>query len=282
MKLFVINLDRADERRHKMKQQFEQLGLEVTFHRAVDARELTPQQYATVDRETRRLQGLWPQADGSVANWISQRQVMRDMVENLNIPSFCQRQVMRDMVENGTEIAAIFEDDAGLSPDLPEVLDALKRRPFDFDIIKLNRRSQSKPFLPVGDLTTGHRIGRVRYHDYGNEGYVITRDAARHFLENTPRMMWEIDQALPRFWENGLNVFYLDPPVVFHHEQEDSQIEHYRRLSRRKQKSSDRISYILWRRVVSAFARTVHRRTAFRRLMRGEIGVTRWPPDSGT
>jgi glycosyl transferase family 25 len=175
MKLFVINLDRADERRRKMKQQFEQLGLEVTFHRAVDARELTPQQYATVDRETRRLQGLWPQADGSVANWIS------------------QRQVMRDMVENSTEIAAIFEDDAGLSPDLPEVLDALERRPFDFDIIKLNRRSQRKPFLPVGDLTTGHRIGRVRYHDYGNEGYVITRDAARHFLESTPRMMWEID-----------------------------------------------------------------------------------------
>ena len=264
MKLFVINLDRAHERRRKMKQQFEQLGLEVAFHRAVDARELTPQQYAAVDRDTRRLQGLWPQADGSVANWIS------------------QRQVMRDMVENGTEIAAIFEDDAGLSPDLPEVLDALERRQFDFDIVKLNRRSQSKPFLPVGDLTTGHRIGRVRYHDYGNEGYVITRDAARHFLESTPRMMWEIDQALPRFWENGLNVFYLDPPVVFHHEQEDSQIEHYRRLSRQKQRSSDRISYILWRRVVSAFARTVHRRTAFRRLMRGEIGVTRWPPDSGT
>ena len=263
MKLFVVNLDRAEERRHRMKRQFEQLGLEVTFHRAVDASDLTPRDYARVNRESRRLLGLWPQADGSIANWIS------------------QRQVMRKIVENGTEIAAIFEDDAGLSPDLPEVLDALERRPFAFDIVKLNRRSR-RPFLPVSTLNTGHRIGRIRYHDYGNEGYVITRDAARHFLENTPRMMWEIDQALPRFWENGLNVFYLDPPVVFHDEQEDSQIEGYRSLSRKKQRISDGVPFILWRRVVSGLVRKIHRRLAFQRLMRGEIGVTRWPPDTGS
>lgn len=263
MRLFVVNLARARERRRRMKRQFEQLGLEVTFHRAVDAGELTPQDYARVDRATRRLLGLWPQADGSIANWIS------------------QRQVMRTIVENGTELAAIFEDDAGLSPDLPDVLAALERRPFAFDIVKLNRRSQKKPFLPVGTLNTGHRIGRIRYHDYGNEGYVITRDAARHFLKSTPTMMWEIDQALPRFWENGLNVFYLDPPVVSHNEQNDSQIEHYRKQSRKKQRSSDGLAFILWRRAVSAVARKVRRRSAFRRLMRGEIGVTPWPPKSG-
>ena len=260
MKTYVINLERAEGRRRRMEEQFASLGLEATFHRAVDARELTPEHYAQVDRETRRRLGLWPQADGSIANWMS------------------QRQVMREIVENGPETAVIFEDDAGLSPDLPEVLEALERRPFAFDVVKLNRRSR-RTFIPYESLETGHRVGRVRYHDYGNEGYVITRDAARHFLENTPKMMWEIDQAIPRFWENGLNVFYLDPPVVSQDERGDSQIEGYRALSRKKQRRDDGVLYVTWRRVVSAIARDIRRRVAFRRLMRGEIGVT--PPAAG-
>ena len=263
MKSFVINLARSEERRHRMQREFASMGLEVTFHRAIDGQELAPEHLAQVDRETRRRLGLWPQADGSIANWMS------------------QRQVMREIVENGPETAAIFEDDAVLSSDLPEVLDALERRPFAFDVIKLNRRSRKKTFIPVNALTTGHRVGRVRYSDYGSEGYVLTRDAARHFLENTPKMMWEIDQALSRFWENGLNVFYLDPPAVSHDEQSDSQIERDRKFSRRKQRSADGAAYVLWRRVASALVREVHRRSAFRRLMRGEIGVTPEPPDSG-
>ena len=261
MKAFVINLAGASERRRRMEEQFASLELEATFHPAVDARELTPEHYAQVDRETRRRLGLWPQADGSIANWIS------------------QRQVMRRIVENGPETAAIFEDDAVLSEDLPAVLDALERRPFAFDVVKLNRRS-SRTFIPCERLSTGHRVGRVRYHDYGNEGYVITREAARHFLENTPMMMWEIDQAIPRFWENGLNVFYVDPPVVSEDERNDSQIERYRALSRKKQRRNDGVIFVVWRRFVSAIARDIRRRAAFRRLLRGEIGVTP-PVDKG-
>ena len=263
MKVFVINLARACERRRRMEEQFASLGLEATFHRAVDARELTPEHYAQVDRETRRRLGLWPQADGSIANWIS------------------QRQVMREIVENGPETAAILEDDAGLSADLPKVLGALEGRSFAFDVVKLNRRALKKPFIPCERLTTGHQIGRMRYSDYGSEGYVITRDAARHFLENTPKMMREIDQALSRFWESGLNVFYIDPPVVSHNEQDDSQIERDRKLARKTHKSADGVMYVTWRRVVSALVREVQRRSAFRRLLRGEIGVTPPPPDTG-
>lgn len=263
MKLFVINLARSGERRYRMEQQFASLGLEATFHRAVDAQELTPEHYAQVDRKTRRRLGLWPQADGSIANWTS------------------QRQVMREVVENGPETVAIFEDDAVLSADLPEVLDALECRPFAFDVVKLNRRSLKKTFVPVSVLTTGHRVGRVRYHDHGSEGYVMTRDAARYFLENTPKMMWEIDQALSRFWENGLNVFYLDPPVVSHDKRSESQIERDRVLSRQKQKKADSVVYVLWRSALSALVREVHRRLAFRRLMRREIGVTSRPLDPG-
>ena len=108
MKAFVINLERVVERRRRVEEQFLLLGLEATFHPAIDARELTPDHDALIDRETKRRLGLWPQADGSIANWIS------------------QRQVMRDVVKNGSETIAVFENDAGFLVELPAVLDTLK------------------------------------------------------------------------------------------------------------------------------------------------------------
>ena len=128
-------------------------------------------------------------------------------------------------------------------------------------------------------MTHRHSVGRVRYSDYGNEGYVITREAARYFLENTPRMMWEIDQVLPRFWETGLNVYYLDPPVAYHNEQDDSQIRHDRNRSRQLQRKTDGSFAILWRRTMASIRRSHERRKAFRRLLDGEFGVTRWNRD---
>ena len=135
--------------------------------------------------------GLRPQADGSIANWLS------------------QRQVMRNIVENGPETVAIFEDDAELAPELSAVLAVLGKRSVSFDVVKLNIRRPSKTFIPYKRLSTGHRIGRVRYYDFGTEGYVITRDAARRFLEATPKMMWEMDMAINNYWENGLNIFWV-------------------------------------------------------------------------
>ena len=241
-----------------MQEQFDALGLDVEFHEAVDGKSLGPEHYARVDRDTRRRLGLWPQADGSIANWHS------------------QRQIMQQIVDRGQDMVAIFEDDAELCPDLPEVIAALECKPFDFDIVMLNRRSKKKAFIPCEQLTPRHMVGRVRYSDFGNEGYVMTRDAARHFLSNTPRMMWEIDQILPRFWETGLNVFYVDPPVVYHADTDDSQIEGDRNRSRRRQRASDGRAYVLWRRAVAGIQRKIQRRSEFRRLLRGEIGVTRW------
>ena len=174
-------------------------------------------------------------------------------------------------------MVAIFEDDAGLSPQLPEVLAALERKPFDFDVLKLNRRSRKRLFLPCVLLTPNHMAGRVKFSDYGSEGYVITRDAARHLLTSETKMIWEIDHHISRFWDNGLNVFYVDPPAVSHNEEDDSQIESDRQRSRRGQRTDDGVTTVLWRRAKAGLHRKIRQRTEFRRLIRGEIGVTRWP-----
>ena len=117
MRLVVINLARADARRQRAQNEFDSLGLAFEFHEAVDGRQLQPEHYAFVDRETRRRLGLWPRASGSIANW------------------FSQRQVMQQIVDNGPDMVGMFEDDVSLAPDLPEVLAALERKPFNFDIV---------------------------------------------------------------------------------------------------------------------------------------------------
>lgn len=261
MRTVLINLKRASERRARMAQEFAALGLRYELREAIDGRRLSAEHLAQVDRQGRRQLGLYPQAAGSIANWLT------------------QREAMRDLVVNGPDMMAIFEDDARLTPELPAVLDVLEQKRFAFDVVVLQRRHPRRRFIQAVPLTPRHWAGRVRFSDSGSEGYVITRAAARHFLETTPKMVLAIDQALSRFWHSGLNVFYVDPPVV-HHGGDDSQIEDSRNAARRHRANSDGMAPMLWRRTVASSRRAVVKRIAFRRLLRGEIGVTRWPAEA--
>ena len=263
MRIVLINLKRAAERHVRMARGFGALGLSYEIKEAVDGRNLSAEHLAQVDREARRELGLYPQANGSIANWLT------------------QREAMKDLVVNGPEMMAIFEDDARLAPELPEVLAVLEQKRFAFDVVVLQRRHPKRRFIPVAPLTSRHTAGRVRYSDSGSEGYVITRAAAQHFLETTPRMVLAIDQALSRVWHSGLNVFYVDPPVVHHGGADDSQIEDSRNAARRQRGATHGVASMLWRRAVASSRRALMKRIAFRKLLRGEIGVTRWLSESG-
>ena len=250
MRIVLINLERAAERRRRMAVEFGRLGIEYQIWAATDACTLTVEDRTLVDRNARRRLGLYPIPDGSLANTLS------------------QRGLMRDLVENGPELMAVFEDDARFKPALPAVLAALESHMSWFDVAVLQRRNTRKTFIPAASLPTGHMLGRVRFADSGSEGYVITRDAARRFLQRTPCMVREIDQALSRFWDNGLNVLYVDPPVVWHGGETASQIEETRRAEQAAHRQSGLRPTILARRLIAGIHRDVRRRIAFRRLLR--------------
>ena len=255
MRIVLISLDRATERRRRMAEEFARVGLDYEIRPAKDARTLTDEDRAFVDRAARERLGLHPIPDGSLANTLS------------------QRAAMRDLVRNGPEMMAVFEDDARFDDLLPAVLHELERRSgmFVFDIVKLQRRNLRRSFFPTIHLGAGHRLGRVRFSDFGSEGYVITRDAARLLLERAPRMVREIDHVLSRFWENGLNVLYIDPPVVREEGADDSQIQETRsveRLAHRHERR--RRPAMLLRRITALIVNDIQRRIAFRRLLRSD------------
>jgi len=180
-----------------MVSQFQALGLDFEILDAVDWQNLTQADRRLVDLEIRLREGRRPFPPGAVACWLS------------------HRKALLDLVENGPEVAAIFEDDVRLSQGLPEIFDAIMNIDNSFDIIFLSKLGR-KPFVRLLPLTINHTLGRFRYTDHGALGYVITRSAAARFLIWAPRVMYLIDQALRRYWEHGLNVYTIDPPVVLH------------------------------------------------------------------
>lgn len=253
MRIVLISLERATQRRRRMAEEFAHVGIGYEIWPAKDERTLTDEDREFVDRAARNKLGLHPIPDGSLANTLS------------------QRAAMRDLVNNGPETMAVFEDDARFASDLPAVLQELERRSLLFDIVKLQRRNLRRRFAPTVLLGTGHQLGRVRFADFGSEGYVITRGAAQLLLERTPRMVREIDHVLSRFWENGLNVLYLDPPVVREDDAGDSQIHKTRsaeRLAHRRERR--RRPTILARRLISIIHHDIRRRIAFRRLRQSD------------
>ena len=255
MRIVLISLERATERRRRMAEEFARVGLDYEIWPAKDARTLTDEDRAFVDHAARERLGLYPIPDGSLACTLS------------------ERAAMHDLVRNGPESMAVFEDDARFEAGLPAVLQTLEGQTHGFDIVKLQRRNLRRPFIPAMSLPTGHRLGRVRFSDFGSEGYVITREAARLLLVRIPRMVRDMDHELSYFWENGLNVLYLDPPVVREDREYGSQIHETRsveRIAHRRQRL--RQPKLMARRVKAVIANDLRRRLAFQQLMRSDRG----------
>lgn len=257
MRAMVISMVRAHERRARMVEEFARLGLPFEFWNATDGQSLPPERLEQVDNTARRRAGLRVVSPAEAALW------------------FSYSDLFRDMVENGPDLTAIFEDDARLSPELPAVLDALTETDIAFDVAILHRRNRERPYFARHQLVTGHALGRLKYADYGSEGVVFTRAGAAKYLERIPRMFRETDHSITYFWENGLDIFYLDPPVVSHDDSMESQIESQRRLSRKRNRTAFSTISRSWYRAIGRLRTRHERRRAWRELMRRDRDLVR-------
>ena len=118
----------------------------------------------------------------------------------------------------------------------------------------------------------------MRFHDFGGDGYVITRQAATHLLERFPMPIYEIDWIIPRYWENGLShVLYVQPPVVFHDEVLPSYIAPYRVDARAEYRTKRWLNPLaMTQRVAAQIGRSVRKRRGFRKLRVQDRGVGEW------
>jgi len=199
MRIIVINLARAVERRTTMQQRFAELGLTFEFLEATDGLALTAKEKAMADHDRRRRHIRRPLIDNEIACFIS------------------HRRAMAALVASGEPMAAVLEDDVTLSPELPSVLDAIAAQKGRFDVVDLFRAEKpSEFFVFCRPLLPGLALGRIGYAHMGAVGYVISREGATRFLQQTEQFTDEVDRELHRHWINGLDIYGLERPVIFH------------------------------------------------------------------
>lgn len=256
MRCIVINLPLAWERRESIESEFRKTGLDYELWPAVSRFDLNEEHRALVDHQRRARLGMAELNDSTIGC----------LVSHLSL--------LRHFLETGDDMIAVFEDDARLHPDIVDVLDALEGRADKFDVVKL-QRNEPKPFYPTYQLLPGYSLGRVKYHDFGAYGYVITLRAATHLLASFPRTHWEIDELVSRFWDTGLKqVLYVNPPVVFHDDIFPSYIESGRRNARYAHRRLRRKNpLVMMRRTAAGVSRAWQRWKRFRELRKQDQGI---------
>jgi glycosyl transferase, family 25 len=221
MRVYVLNLARAGERKQNIERSAAFAGIRLDFIEAVDGHFLTDEQRALVDHSRRKKITPYLLADGEIGCWLS------------------HRRALQALVDSGQSMAAILEDDVALCPDFSNVLNAIQTHGGIFDMVTLHQNFHHRAFIPCRPLVAGTRMGRVRYMQTGNVGYVITRNAAKAFLTATPRFVHAVDKEMHRYWASNLDIYALSRPIVVHNDAGHSYLSETR-LDHRQQ---DRIKY---------------------------------------
>ncbi|WP_374243900.1 glycosyltransferase family 25 protein [Zoogloea sp.] len=187
MKIFIVNLERAADRRAAILRHLGELGLEAEILPAVEG--------VKVDRAT-----LGPGAEPRLSNG--------EVGCYLSHVRFWQL-----VVERRLPHAIVLEDDVVCSPSLLRVArDAAALMP-PFDAVRLSALQPIRG-IPVATLSGGEKLILPTKHPSGTQGYLVSLDGARRLLAALSVPRSPIDDTLDRYWKYGLCVPVVAPSVV--------------------------------------------------------------------
>lgn len=249
MKVVVVSLPSATERRMLIEQEFHRLDLPFRFYDAIDGSTLSDEQISLVDASAMRETAQDFPPPGSIANWLT------------------QMSVLQMFAYGDDDLLAVFEDDARLEKETKQILETLSEDMHGFDIVKLSWRQRKAKFHKCVQLLPSFSIGIIKGYDRGSDGYVISRKAARHLVESFPKMKWRMDHLISRYWENGLVVGIVNPPVVIENVVLNSQIsdDNYGRSPKTGIAKKETKPPFL-RRQYAKYSKSVRMRLAYRKI----------------
>jgi glycosyl transferase family 25 len=248
--VFVISLARRADRRAHMEALLAERGVEAEFVDAVDGISLTDAQRRRYDR--RRALSIYG-AEMSAAE-------IGCHLSHLKVYEL--------IVARGLDCALVLEDDIECDSDLPELIEAVRAHPRqEWLVLRLQsvRGAVISGDRPAtrGDRTQsirGRSLARVRSGVVGGCGYLIKREGALRMLRYAERPFMPIDQAMDRYWENGIAPYVLRPFPVRQCDRITSEI------SRRKTHLAEGVLATLGRRLRRAADGLAKRQYGFVRL----------------
>jgi glycosyl transferase family 25 len=183
MKIFVLNLARASERRVLMLQRLQAWGL--------DAEILPATEGVRVDRASLPAGTEHGLSTGEVGCYLS------------------HLRFWETVVERGLDHAMLLEDDVIVSPELMRVATELAALDLPFDAVRL---SALKPVrgITVATLSDGRCVVLPTKNPSGAQGYLVSLAGAKRLLARLAVPRQPVDDAFDAYWKYGLCI-----PVVF-------------------------------------------------------------------
>ena len=236
--VFVINLDRAQERLEAISSRLNALG--VAFERvpAVDGASLSQDEILkNYDVMSNKIYMGCDLSPVEIGCYLSHKFVW-ELVVNKDLPH-----------------AVVLEDDAVLTNKFPDALEALleyssleRQVPAIVYLCGQKKRTRKMGGIPfnikVKDLSKGFKILVPGNVSLSTIGYFITNDAAKELLNSRKNLFRAIDVDLAHLHETSVHILNLEPKVV-HHNYTDSYIKDERDLAIRKSVANDDFGRLL-------------------------------------
>ena len=203
MRIVVISLADAAERRASVRRQFERAGVGFAFLDAVRGDEAFPRHFADYDASRYRLHCRREASPGEVGCYASHLQLWKECAA-------------------GSEPYVILEDDARLEPGFPQALPLLEKLLPRYGFVRLEglsrpprlARLRDRPALyPVAEHGRFH-LAYVSDVPLCTMAYAVSPKAAAALVRHSARLSSPVDKFLQRTWEHGVPVFGLSPSVV--------------------------------------------------------------------
>jgi len=194
--IYVINLDRAADRLAALTQRMNRAGLAFRRVPAVDGKELTAERIAEVVATDQIKHFMRALSRPEIACYLSHIAVWRT-------------------VAGGAKPAAfVLEDDVDFVDEAPSVLEAISRRPPDWDVIRFYTDRPIK-LIESTSLLDGYRYGVPRPQPKGCMAYAITRGAAARLAASVLPIALPVDMDFRHWWRVNACIKIVHPSVFF-------------------------------------------------------------------
>ncbi len=212
-KIYFINLDRATDRLKFMTDQFAALGIAAERVAAVDAKTITT---AYLEENVHPDCAWLAEKDSTIQVMNGQGIVYAPLLTRYLTAGeigcyLSHARTLSHFLESGEDCACILEDDARLSPDLPDVLAALGTR-IGHAIVKLEGVQRHSIDLRWPVAKAGQRSVMFRFKPTaGSAGYFVTRSSARALLDSMFPIREPYDGWFRQYWRHGISVYEVSP-----------------------------------------------------------------------